>query len=81
MSFLCRIVTKTSDFPLVFRSNFRWQYLSEKMKFSVLLQQKQAIGQLFVEDAYVFPISFRKRYGRIEDLFFFSFIAKNARSL
>ena len=26
------------------------------MKISVVLQQKQAIGQLFVEDVYIFPI-------------------------
>ena len=26
------------------------------MKFSVVLQQKQAIGQLFVEDVYIFRI-------------------------
>ena len=78
----CRIVTKTSDFLLVFRSTFRWRYLSEKMKFSVVLQQKQAIGQLFVEDVYIFPIiSFRKRDRRIADLFFFSFMVMKARSL
>ena len=52
----CCIVTKTSDFLLVFRSTFHWQYLNEKMKFSVVSLQKQAIGQLFVEDVYIFPI-------------------------
>ena len=78
----CRIVTKTSDFLLVFRSTFRWRYLSKKMKFSVVLQRKQAIGQLFVEDVYIFPIiSFRKRDRRIADLFFFSFMVMKARSL
>ena len=78
----CRIVTKTSDFLLVFRSTFRWRYLSEKMNISVVLQRKQAIGQLFVEDVYIFPIiSFRKRDRRIADLFFFSFMVMKARSL
>ena len=78
----CCIVTKTSNFFLVFRSIFRWRYLSEKMKFSVVLQRKQAIGQLFVEDVYIFPIiSFRKRDRRIADLFFFSFMVMKARSL
>ena len=46
----CGIVTKTSDFSLAFMSFFRRRYLGEKMKFSVLLQRKQAIGQLIVED-------------------------------
>ena len=50
------IVMKTSDFLLVFTSTFRWQYLSEKMKSFVVLQRKQAIGQRFVEDVYIFPI-------------------------
>ena len=54
----CHIVAKTSNFLLVFRSTFRWRYLSEKMKFSVALQWKQAIGQLFVEDVYIFAIIF-----------------------
>ena len=70
----CRLVTKTSDFLLVSRSTFRWRYISKKMRFSVLLQRKQAIFQLFVEDIHVFwIISFRKRDRRIGDLFFFSF--------
>ena len=65
-------VTKTSIFFLLFRSTFRWQYLSKKVEFSVRLQQKQAIGQLFVEDVYIFLIiSFKKRDCRITDLFFF----------
>ena len=67
----CRIVTKTSNLLPVLRSTFGWLYLSKKMKFSVVLQRKQGIGQLFVED--VFPISFRKRGQRITDLFFSSF--------
>ena len=76
------IVMKTSNFLLVFTSTFRWRYLSEKMKSSVVLQRKQAIGQLFVEDVYIFPIiSFRKRDRRIADLFFFSFMVMKARSL
>ena len=59
----CRIVTKTSDFLLVFKSTFRWRYLREKMKFSVVLQRKQAVGQLFVEDVFIFRIiSFRIRF-------------------
>ena len=63
---------KKSDFLLVFMSNFCWQYLGEKMKFSVVLQEKQAIGQLFVEDVYIFPIIFfRKCDRRIADLLFF----------
>ena len=48
----CRIVTKTSDFSLSFRTTFRWRYLSEKMTFTVALQRKQAIGQLSVQDVY-----------------------------
>ena len=40
---LCRILTKTSDFWVVFRSTFRWWYFSS-------FQQKQAIGQLSAED-------------------------------
>ena len=68
---LCRIVTKTSDLLQVFRSTFGWRYLSEKMKFSLALKQKQAISQLFDEDVYIFPISFRKRDRTIADLFFF----------
>ena len=67
----CRNVTKTSDFLLAFRSTFRWQYWSKKMKFSVVLQRKQAIGELFVEDVYNFSIiSCKKRHRRISDLFF-----------
>ena len=80
LNFQCRIVTKTSDFSLAFRSTFRWRYLRENMKFYVLLQRKQTIGQLFVEDLYVFPISHRTRDRRIENLFFSSFMAINARS-
>ena len=69
----CRIVTKTSDFLLVFRSTFRWRYSSKEMNISVILQRKQAIGQLFVEEVYIFSIiSFRKGDRRIADLFFFS---------
>ena len=68
----CRIVTKTSDFSLLFRSNFCWQYLTKRWHFH---------GQLFVENVYVLPISCRKRDQRIKDLFFFSFIVINARSL
>ena len=69
----CRIVTKTSDFLLVFRSTFRWQYLSKKINISVVLQRKQAIGQLFIEYVYIFPIiSFRKGDYRIAYLFFVS---------
>ena len=66
----CRIVTKTSNFLLVFRSTFGWRYLSAKVKFSVVLQQKQAIFQLFIEDIHIFPIFFRKRDRKIADLFF-----------
>ena len=44
------VYVETSDFSLAFRSTFRRRCLSEKMKFSVLLQRKQAIGQLFAED-------------------------------
>ena len=63
--------TKTRVFFLVFRSTFCWRYFSEKMKFSFVLQGKQAIGQLFVEDVYIFPItSFRKRDCIIANLFF-----------
>ena len=52
------------------------------MKFSVVLQRKQAIGQLFVEDVYIFPIiSSRKRDRRITDLLFFSFMVMKARLL
>ena len=41
-----------------------------KDEISALLQQKQAVGQLFVEDVYIFPIiSCRKRDQRIADLF------------
>ena len=79
--FLGRIVKKTSDFLLVFRSNFRWRYLREKMKFSVVLHRKQAIFQLFIEDIHIFQIPFRKRDRRIVDLFFFSSKAMKARSL
>ena len=44
------------------------------MKFSVILQRKQAIGQLFVKDVYTFPIiSYRKRDCRTADLFFSRF--------
>ena len=58
----CPTVTKISDFLLLFRSTFCGRYLSKKMKFSVALQQKQAIGQLFIKDVYIFPlISCRKR--------------------
>ena len=77
----CRIVTKTSDFLLVFRSTFRWRYFSQKMKFSVVLQRSRSIYQLFVKDINIFPISFRKRDRRIVDLFFFSFKVMKARSL
>ena len=77
----CCILTKSSNFLLVFRSSFWLTYLSEKMTFSVVLQQKQAICQLFVEDVYIFPIiSFRKRDRRIAD-FFFSFMIMKACSL
>ena len=42
------------------------------MKFSAVLQQKQAIGQLFVEDVYIFLIiSCTKGDGRIADLICF----------
>ena len=41
------------------------------MKPSVALQRKQAFGQLFVEDVYIFPVIFsRKSDPRIADLFF-----------
>ena len=79
---ICRIVTKTSDFLLVFRSYFCWRYLSEKVKFYFELQRRPAIGQLLVEDVYIFPIiTFRKRDRRIANLFFFSFMLMKARSL
>ena len=69
----CSIVTKTSKYEMIFRSTFRWRYLREKMKSSVVLQRKQAIGELLVEDVYIFPIiSFRKLDRRVADLFFFS---------
>ena len=78
----CLIVTITRDYLLVFRLTFRWQYLSEKMKFSVLLQQKQAIDQLFIEGADIFLIMpFKKRDRRIADLFFFCFMVMKAFSL
>ena len=68
----CRVVTKTSDFSLALRSAFCWRCFSKKMKFSVVLERKQAIGQLFVEDVYIFLIiSFRKRDRRIADLFLY----------
>ena len=71
----CPIVTKTSNFLLVFRSAFCWRYLSKTMIFSVALQQKQAIGQLFIKDVYIFPlISCRKRDRRITYLFFSTFM-------
>ena len=42
------------------------------MKFSVALHQKQAIGELLLEDIYIFPIiSYRKWDRRIADFFFF----------
>ena len=79
---ICRIVTKTSDFLLVFRSYFCWRYLREKVKFYFVLQRRPAIGQLLVEDVYIFPIiTFRKRDRRIANLFFFSFMLMKARSL
>ena len=79
---ICRIVTKTSDFLLVFRSYFCWRYLSEKVKFYFVLQRRPAIGQLLVEDVYIFPIiTFRKRDRRIANLLFFSFMLTKARSL
>ena len=52
----CHAVTKTSIFLLVVRSTFRWRYLTKKIKFSVVLLRKQAIGKLFVENVYIFPI-------------------------
>ena len=65
--------SRGSYFLLVFRATFRWRYLSKKMNISVVLQRKQAIGQLFLEDVYIFPtISFRKRGRRIADHFFVS---------
>ena len=79
---ICRIGTKTSDFLLVFRSYFCWRCLSEKVKFYFVLQRRPAIGQLLVEDVYIFPIiTFRKRDRRIANLFFFSFMLMKARSL
>ena len=67
----CRIVTERSEFLLVFKSTFRWQHLSKKIKISIVLQRKQAIDRLFVEDVYIFPIiSCRKHNQRIADLFF-----------
>ena len=79
---ICRIVTKTSDFLLVFRSYFCWRYLSEKVKFYFVLQRRPAIGQLLVEDVYIFPIiTFRKRDRRIANLLFFSFMLTKAHSL
>ena len=75
-------VTKTRDFLLVFRSTLCRRYLSEKIKLSVVLQGKQAIFQLSVDDIHIFmTISFRKRDRTIVDLFFFSFKVMKARSL
>ena len=81
VKFSHKIAGRKDDFSLVFRSTFRWRYLSENMKFSVLLQRKQAIFWLFIKDVYVFPISCRKHDRRIEDLFFLSFVVLNAYSL
>ena len=68
------IVLFQAIFLLVFRSIFtilRSRYLSKNMNISVVLQRKQAIGQIFVEDVYIFPIiSFTKRNRRIIDLSF-----------
>ena len=78
----CRIVTKTSGFLLVFRSTFPWRYINKKMRFSVVLQQKQGIFQLFVEDIHIFRIiSLRKCDRRIVDILFFSFEVIKARLL
>ena len=68
----CRIVTKTSDFSLAFRSFFRWRYLGEKMKFSVLLQRKQAIGQLIVEDV-CFSYILQETWSKNRGSYFFLF--------
>ena len=75
-NFLCHVVTSCSElycnFLLMFTSIFRWQYLSKKIKFSVALQGKQAIFQLFAEDIHIFLIIyFRKRDRRIVDRLFF----------
>ena len=81
MKFSHKIAGRKDGFSLVFRSTFRWRYLSENMKFSVLLQQKQAMFWLSIKDVYVFPISCRKHDRRIEDLFFLSFVVLNAHPL
>ena len=52
------------------------------MRFSVVLQRKQAIFQLVVEDIHIFRIiSFRKRDRRIVDILSFSFEVMKARLL
>ena len=64
--------------------NFSLTYLNEKMKFSVVLLRKQALGQLFVEDVYIFLIisfSLKESDRKIADLFFFSFMVMRTRSL
>ena len=39
-TFFYRVVTKTNDFSLVFRSTFRWRYLTKKMKLSLSYYSK-----------------------------------------
>ena len=64
----CHIITKTSNFSLVFRSTFRWRYLSQKMKFSTFYFRENKHLH-FIEDVFMFPlISWRKRGQRTEDL-------------
>ena len=69
----------------VFLPKYKFSYTIAGRKdeiFYIVLQLKQAIGQLFVEDIDIFPItSCRKHDRRIADLFFFSFMVINFSSL
>ena len=87
--FLVSLPKKKQDDMLQPFVHFRWSlkrqssdYKWKGETFYVVLLQKQAIGQLFVEDIYIFPITLcRKRARRIKDLFVFSFMVINVRSL
>ena len=77
---LCRIVTKTSDFLVVFRSTFCRQYLSEKWNFLRYIAAKKSKTfrrRCLYLSANILQETWWKNRGCI----FFSFVVINALSL
>ena len=71
INFLCRFVTKTSDFSPAFRSTFPRRYLSERWNLLRRMTAETSHWSTFRWRCLYFVLIFcRKRDRRFEDLFF-----------